>query len=200
MNTGVSTEDLAKLRDLLDKNEIREQLLRYSRGVDRFDARLIDSVYWPDAWDEHGPAGTLRGADCAEVLIGRMRANYKMQQHCLSNILIDVRGDTAYAESYLLSFLVIDRNGRDVTRSLGARYIDRFERRNGEWRIAHRVMVHEWSRIDEVVEQWPPGKATFIQGERGEHDMVYTISRGVEEAHSRVPGAKPLSEVQGRLK
>lgn len=193
MNAEVSTEHLLKLQALVDKDEIRDQLMRYSRGVDRFDAQLIDSVYWPDAWDEHGPAGTLRGADCSRVLIGRMRANYKVQQHCLCNILIELKGDTAYVESYFLNFLVIDRNGRDVTRSFGGRYIDRFERRNGEWRIAHRVMVHDWSRLDEVVEQWQPGTSNFIQSERSKHDMVYTISQGVEEAHSRVPGAKPLA-------
>lgn len=198
MNTGVSVEHLARLQELLDKNDIREQLLRFCRGVDRFDPKLIDSVYWPDAYDEHGPAGTLRGADCSEAFISR--AYYKVSQHHLTNILIELHGDTAYAESYAMNFLIIERNGRDFTRSLGARYIDRFERRNGEWRIAHRVMVHDWSRLDPVEEAWPPGKADFIQGERNEHDMVYTISRGVDEAHNRVPGAGPLSEIERRLK
>jgi hypothetical protein len=193
-----SAPSMARIQELLDENDIREKLYRYCRGADRFDAGLISSVYWPDAWDEHGPAGTLRGVECADVLIGRMRATYKLQQHHLTNILIDLRGDTAYVESYLLSFLVIERNGRDVTRSLGGRYVDRFERRKGEWRIAHRVMVHDWSRLDDVVEDWPPGKLNFVQGERGDHDMAYTIERGVEEAHARVPGAKPLSEFRGR--
>lgn len=189
MNDHIPEEQSEWLRVLADKNAIREQLLRFSRGVDRADAKLVDSVYWPDACDEHGAAGTLRGSECSSAFIGR--ASYKASQHHLTNILIELHGDTAYAESYALNFLIIERNGKEFTRSMGARYIDRFERRNGEWRIAHRVMVHDWSRLDEVVEAWPAGK-DFIQGERTANDMVYTISRGVSDAHSRVPGAHPL--------
>ena len=181
---------VAQMQELLDKNAIVEQLIRYSRGVDRFDGELIDSVYWPDAIDEHGPAGTVLGSECSKVFIGR--AYYKASQHHLTNILIELHGDIAYAESYALNFLVIERDGRELTRSFGGRYIDRFERRNNEWRIAHRVMVHDWSRIDPVTEEWPPGKTECIQGERTRKDMVYTIRQGAAAAHARVPGASPL--------
>ena len=36
------------------RDEIRELLTRYCRGVDRMDAELIASAYHPDAIDEHG--------------------------------------------------------------------------------------------------------------------------------------------------
>ncbi len=35
-----------------------------------------------------------------------------------------------------------DETGDDV---LGGRYIDRFERRDGEWRIARRVLLLDWT-------------------------------------------------------
>lgn len=47
--------DLTKLQRLLDKDEIREVILRYTRGVDRHDDATIASAYHPDATDDHGP-------------------------------------------------------------------------------------------------------------------------------------------------
>jgi hypothetical protein len=44
----------AKLRALVDKDEIRDVLYRYSRAVDRCDRELLASSYWPDAGDNHG--------------------------------------------------------------------------------------------------------------------------------------------------
>ena len=190
------TVDASRLQELFDRQDIRDQLLRYSRGCDRFDAELINSVYWPDALDEHGPVGTVPGAQAGELLIRWMRDSCKVAQHFLCSSLIEIEGDTAFVETYFLNFLLVDRDGRDVTRSFGGRYIDRFERRGGIWRIAHRVCVHDWSRMDEVDEPWPPGEATFIQGERSKDDIVYTIARGFEAAHARVPGSTLVAEPQ----
>ena len=44
----------ARLRELLDKQEIHEVLLRYCRGVDRCDRDMIAACYHPDAIDDHG--------------------------------------------------------------------------------------------------------------------------------------------------
>jgi hypothetical protein len=42
------------LQQLIDKLEIHEVLTRYCRGIDRCDAELLESVYHPDATDNHG--------------------------------------------------------------------------------------------------------------------------------------------------
>ena len=36
------------------REAIREVAFRYSRGVDRLDADVMRSAYWPDAVDDHG--------------------------------------------------------------------------------------------------------------------------------------------------
>jgi hypothetical protein len=51
-------------------------------------------------------------------------------------------GDTAHTESY---YPFVGRNRDDSHWIAGGRYIDRLERRNGEWRIALRTNVIEWS-------------------------------------------------------
>ncbi|MBT5754390.1 MAG: SnoaL-like domain-containing protein [Acidimicrobiaceae bacterium] len=44
----------ARLRALIDKDEIRDVLMRYGRGVDRLDEELLRSCYHPDSHDDHG--------------------------------------------------------------------------------------------------------------------------------------------------
>ena len=58
--------------------------------------------------------------------------------HFNTNVLIEFRAkDHAFVETYVL---VLQRFGdRRVTAS--ARYLDRFEQRKGEWRVAHRTLV-----------------------------------------------------------
>jgi hypothetical protein len=53
---------------------------------------------------------------------------------------IQIDGDTAMVETYCTSSHISTRDERGPERVwiLWVRYEDRFERRNGEWRIAHR--------------------------------------------------------------
>ena len=59
-----------------------------------------------------------------------------------------------------------------ATRSRGGRYLDRFERRDGVWKIARRLLVDEWSRLDDLpAPPVPPGRV----GLRSKDDPVYTF-------------------------
>ncbi len=60
----------------------------------------------------------------------------------LTTQLIDVLGDEAAAESYVL--FVLKRQDGTTVHIGGARYLDRLERRGGLWRIALRRVVLEW--------------------------------------------------------
>ncbi len=55
---------------------------------------------------------------------------------------------------------------------MGLRYVDRLERRDGEWRIADRRCVFDWSRRDTITGEWDlPGEA--LRGARDRNDPVY---------------------------
>ena len=41
--------------------------------------------------------------------------------------------------------------------TFGGRYVDRFERRDGEWRIAHRTVFRTWDKVEHVELPFPPG-------------------------------------------
>ena len=43
-----------KLRELLDRDEIRQVMMRYARGLDRLDFELTRSCYWDEAVEDHG--------------------------------------------------------------------------------------------------------------------------------------------------
>lgn len=164
---------------LAAKDEIRDVLYRYCRGVDRCDYELIRSCYHPDATDDHGEyVGDVDGfvAHCAANL-GR----FERTMHFLGNILIEVAADgtRARSEAYAVAHhhLRAGSTGkpeRDFTVHL--RYVDDFERRDGAWRIAARVCVFEWARMDAVAESPYAFAETSHRGRRDGGDVVFAAS------------------------
>jgi ketosteroid isomerase-like protein len=158
----------AELRSLLDKAQIHDTLMRYSRGVDRGDGELVVSCFHPDAALDMG-RGPMLPAALAEG-IAKMTATGTM--HFIGNEYVEVDGDSAYSETYFISYATITDSGQSATRSRGGRYLDRFERRDGEWKIARRLLVDEWSRLDDLPA--PPTSAGLV-GLRSKDDPVYTF-------------------------
>lgn len=147
---------------LLDKQAINDVLVRYCRGVDRLDPELILSCYHPDAYDDHG---TVRGTPAD--LVGMLTDNahrVSFMEHKLSNVYLEIDGDVAWSECY--SGLHIQRG--DIVGEAFGRFIDRFERRNGEWRIARRKVTLEWASPELG---YDPGE--FVQGRRDRTDPSY---------------------------
>jgi ketosteroid isomerase-like protein len=151
------------VQELLDKQALAEVVMRYCRGVDRADEELILSCFHPDAVDEHGAyRGGPRGF--ARWIVERMRT-WCFVQHRVSNLLFDVRGDMAYGETYS----AMEGQLANGTRISGlGRYIDRFERRGGEWRISHRQVVTEW-----VTPAAGVSVSDFAEGRRDRGDPSY---------------------------
>jgi ketosteroid isomerase-like protein len=165
------------IETLLARQEIADVIYRYARGIDRLDFDLVRSCYHDDAYDDHG---MFRGnveefIDSARRFLPRFAAT----MHFMGNVLIEVGVDgdaaRARAETYAVAYhrqIGEDGGGKDDV--FGIRYVDRFERRNGEWRIAHRVVATEWRRVDPV----PPGKGRGTEGvwgRRDQEDVVYWI-------------------------
>lgn len=161
---------LEKLHELSAQQEIRDTLMRYCRGIDRADEDLINSAFHPDAIDDHGSPGP------ATDLARRVVADSQPQMmHFTGNVLIDLVGDTAYVESYFISFAPHDAAGRTSTRTRAGRYLDRFEHRDGAWKIAYRMVVDEWARLDELTEL--PDGVGVHRGTRDQDDPVFHARR-----------------------
>ena len=152
------------LRQLLDERAILRRLADYCRGVDRGDAALVASVYHPDGTDDHGSFKGL-GVDFAEYVTSRLAERYEATMHTIANQIIDFTGpDSANVECHVCARQRRTDDGRVVLETFGGRYVDRFERRDGEWKIAHRTVVHEWDKVEHVDLAFPPGR--FTEGPR----------------------------------
>jgi hypothetical protein len=166
------------LADVVAEHEIRQVLARYCRGIDRYDLELVRSCYHDDAVDEHGSFSG--GPDEYVAWVGRLLARYAMTMHFLSGSSIERAGDVALVETYGISFhRSSPEEAADAKLNLmtGFRFVDRFERRpssDGRWRIAHRIAVTEWSRVDDEPGRWPV-PPTLRHGTRDATDPVWWL-------------------------
>src|SRR5262249_41167661 len=124
----VASSDEAFLRELRDRQEIHELLMLYCRGVDRWDAELIDATYWPDATFDSGTT-RMSGPALGEQTVDLMRhIACTATMHFMGNSLIELESDVAFVETYALLYMTIEQDGKEFTRVRGSRYLDRFER------------------------------------------------------------------------
>lgn len=136
----MTNPDPAEIRWLIDRLRIRDCLHRYTRGIDRHDSELIASAFWPDATIGYGAQfeGPLEPfvAWSNELHAARWKAH----SHNVTNqsVAFDEDGGGADVESYVLFFH--RQEGKDVDVGIG-RYLDRFARRGGEWRILRRRFI-----------------------------------------------------------
>ena len=158
------------LQRLLDERAIRERLAEYCRGVDRRDAALVASVYHPDGTDDHGSFKGL-GVDFADYVTSRLD-RYVMTMHTIGNSIIwFADADTAHVETYVCARHRRDDEGGPVLETFGGRYVDRFERRDGDWKIAHRTAVHDWDKVEHIELAYAPGR--YPEGRPGRDDVSY---------------------------
>jgi hypothetical protein len=130
-----------------DREQIRDVVLRYCRGVDRLDFDLVRSAYHPDGIDHHtGFSGVIdEYIEWVSWALGRFTGT----MHIVGNQLIEINGDVAVCESYGTAVHWGDPS--DDPRhnfTSGFRYVDHMQRRDGRWAIAERWAVREWTRND----------------------------------------------------
>jgi hypothetical protein len=133
------------VQDLAAREAIRDCLYRYCRGIDRADAEMLRSAYWPDGVDDH----VLFNGNAYEFVDWclPLLAQVEHSQHVIMNALIALDGDTAGVESHYHAYERRRRaSGSPYEMFVGGRYLDRFERRGGEWRILHRAVTWDWFR------------------------------------------------------
>lgn len=132
-----------KIEVLWNRHEILECLTRFSRGMDRFDRELFLSAFHHDAVIAAGPfvGGPRELYDWASEL---HQQGQVATHHNLLNHSCEIDGDTAHSELY---YLFVGRNRDESNWIAGGRYIDRLERRGGQWKIALRTNAIEWSGL-----------------------------------------------------
>ncbi len=134
--------DTAELRAVMDKSALRDIAMRYARAIDRRDRELLISCYHDDAIDHHGTLfrdGPVAYADWQPEIM----APFAVTAHYILNTDYRLDGDKAEGELYFIAYHRLSEGKEAI---VGGRYQDRYERRNGEWRIAHRMIVWDFAR------------------------------------------------------
>lgn len=168
-----------KLQYLVDRQEILDCVTRNARGNDRFDAEMIAGTYHADGLHELG-GNTISGPAYGEHANQAHAALCEVNLHNVTMQTCEIDGDVAHAESYVIG-LFADWGG-ETSRMLAGRYIDRLEKRDGEWRIVLRRATMEVVMEGKALMpngQSPAGSG-YLKGNRDRSDPSYQrpLTRG----------------------
>lgn len=158
---------------IADQLAISEIHATHSRGLDRHEPAAIKSCYWEDAQVDYGafkgPAHTF-----ADLVVPALQDQYELTRHALSNTLFHFEGDSATTETYVhAAHLAPDASEETL---VYGRYLDRLEKRDGQWKMAFRQVVIEWSnRYSVSDERDGPAFKDLTRGGHHPSDPVYLL-------------------------
>ena len=156
-----------RLHEAADKLEIIEMIYTYADCVDRGDFESLMDCFHPEAKFQGD------GLDVAMPVQDFFQANadagagMKETMHHTTNLLVQVDGERARAQTYILAHHLMKddcadypplfpHTGKEYAVLVGGRYIDDFERRDGAWKISLRKLSFEWSaQVDTSVVSGP---------------------------------------------
>jgi hypothetical protein len=176
-----------------DQQAIRDVVLRLCQAIDRKDIASIRKAYHPDATDVHG---AFEGS--VENFIAWFEKRHQpvpFSMHMVGNIVIDFAdADHALAETYHLVVQTYPEAakasleqfvGEDVLAKGGefdflgfGRYVDRFEKRAGEWRILRRTLVSGRKIVLPATVTHEPD-SRWISDRRDAGDVLFTERRAM---------------------
>lgn len=172
------TYDEQTLDAVISRQQIIDLTMAYCRGVDRANPEMLANVFHDDATIVSG-AFNGNGKSFATEICKIVEAAYEQTFHSIANQWIEVKGDGAIGETYVIAASTSqDDGGAGRTDTLtGGRYVDRFERRNGRWGIAERTFVLDWVRSEPSTRDMAGGMygALDLHGARGKADPGYAF-------------------------
>lgn len=127
-------------QQLSDREQIRDTAMRYCHGVDRLDPDQMKSAYWPEAIDEHG--GFVGNAHEFSDYCMTAHLKWSWTMHSIYNHQIELDDDGVGASGEIYNVTNLRRAESGAIDTWYGRYLDRYEKREDEWRIIHRVCVH----------------------------------------------------------
>jgi hypothetical protein len=138
-------------RDVVELNQLA---YRYAAAVDACDVALFQSVFTPDARlhsyhpDAEQPFADLTGYDQLAAIPDTMRGMYRATTHMMTNHLVEADRDGARGTVLCTARHLEGESSINVI----IRYVDRYARHEGAWRIADRQIRFLWSERHEVTD------------------------------------------------
>ena len=154
------------------RTSIEDSLRSYCRGIDRLHAPSIAAAFHPGATlIDYGPQ-PLTIETFVDYALPSLRKKFVATQHRISNTTVALEGGRALVETYVHATHVEETaDGRRLHTFVG-RYIDRFEERDGQWKIAHRTLRNDWTTVVAMAEAM---SGTYVPSGRGDSpDPIWT--------------------------
>ena len=134
------------LQEMLDEHALRKLVHAYCRAVDRGDMATLRELYHHDAVDAHGAFSTGSVDGFFEQLVAS-RPYIRAMQHHITTANFAIDGYTAEGEIYNIAVHTFAGKSRDTDLVIGGRYLDKYEKRDGAWKILERTIVTDWARV-----------------------------------------------------
>lgn len=159
------------LEDLVSRDALHRLIMTYCRAADRGDAELMASIFHEDATVVSGVCNGSAAYFAREVT-KLIDENLAMCSHSVANTMFDIDGDRAVGECYVIALnRTKDAQAPFETLTAG-RYLDRFERRDGVWKILEHVFVEDF-RSTRPAEPAGEKLEGAEYGARGSADPLY---------------------------
>jgi hypothetical protein len=163
----------AEVRDLAARRDIMDACQRYMRAQDRLLPELHLTAFHEDAYVD---CGLFKGAAAGFVDFAQgFLRDLKASQHLIGQHRIEFDRDGADGEVYFMAWHRIVEEGEEKDLFVCGRYVDRYEKKNGEWRIAKRCELIDWARTDRATDGFMKAHAaSLVLGGRGTDDFSVT--------------------------
>lgn len=163
----------AQLDLLQAKQDLLELNARYCEGVDRGERDTLTALWWPEGTIDFGLFDGP-GAEFAE-LIGAPNPALEVNFHFASNQRFEIDGERANGRSYVIGkTCMVGEDGARTEQMVGGRYLDKYERRQGQWRFLKRLFVIDWISCGPSTANWETGiGAAACRGRLDSDDISY---------------------------
>ncbi|MBP8926502.1 MAG: nuclear transport factor 2 family protein [Pseudomonadales bacterium] len=128
------------INELEDKAAIRDVLSRYCRGLDRMDKDMVRGVFAAQCSANYYGIYTGTGHGFIDW-VWEAHRGMETHSHQITNVLIELNGDSAVSEAYITVVLQQQRPSGAVEIQVRSRYLDRWSKRDGHWLIIEREHV-----------------------------------------------------------
>jgi 3-phenylpropionate/cinnamic acid dioxygenase small subunit len=136
----------ARLQNLLDRDAIRDVLVRYATSLDDRAWDRLASCFTEDAVADYG-TGIFKGPEAIVGLCRRMLEPLEVSQHLLGSFEITVSGETAASRCYFHAQHVKAR----ARLIIAGTYADSLRNQDGQWLLEKRRLIVSWQDGDPKV-------------------------------------------------
>jgi len=165
-----------EMADLQARQDISDILIRYARSNDRADEDLMRSCFHSDATFKFGPFDGA-ASDFVPYAMKIVRP-LKWCAHHISNVFAEVKGDRAVSECYYFAHhrRVNKAGDGEEDAFFEGRYVDRHEKRDGVWKIAHRRGLGDYTTVVPAATAYESIPKERRSGRLGEDPLYVMLS------------------------